>query len=248
MNWNRLSLFFFSAISETSPPPFQCIVEQGWHLNDFTPAPLVRVTLRSPGPTMISLYALFPRRPYDAPQHPIILHLSPIALPSTPVSFLCSPEHVWSLNSIRLHKISIRSFKVNHSSNLWHPLQYMVMWCIWSCSLKYSKIKLRFWEICTTELVVISKSLIACRWMLDFIDLLHFYRSQPLMGRRHLRVNQQGRLVVESFCRRCRFECHGAQWCGLAGSSRISRLQAWCCAFQRSSVAGGVGFGFICAW
>ena len=239
MNWNRLSLFFFSAISEISPPPFQCIVEQGWHLNDFTPAPLVRVTLRSPGPTMISLYALFPRRPYDAPQHPIILHLSPIALPSTPVSFLCSPEHVWSLNSIRLHKISIRSFKVNHSSNLWHPLQYRVMWYIWSCSLKYSKIKLRFWEICTTELVVISKSLIACRWMLDFIDLLHFYRSQPLMGRRHLRVNQQGRLVVESFCRRCRFECHGAQWCGPAGSSRISRLQAWCCAFRRSSLAGG---------
>ena len=81
-------------------------------------------------------------------------------------------------------------------------------------------------------------------WMLDFIDLLHFYRSQPLMGRRHLRVNQQGRLVVESFCRRCRFECHGAQWCGPAGLSRISRLQAWCCAFRRSSVAGGG----ICAW
>ena len=158
--------------------------------------------------------------------------------------FLCSPEHVWSLNSIRLYKISICSFKVNHSSNLWHPLQYMVMWYIWSCSLKYSKIKLRFWEICSAELVIISKSLIVCRWMLDFIDLLHFYRSQPLMGRRHLRVNQQGRLVVESFCRRCRFECHGAQWCGLAGSSRISRLQAWCCAFRRSSVAGGG----ICAW
>ena len=120
----------------------------------------------------------------------------------------------------------------------------MVMWYIWSCSLKYSKIKLRFWEICSTELVIISKSLIACRWMLDFIDLLHFYRSQPLMGRRHLRVNQQGRLVVESFCRRCRFECHGAQWCGPAGLSRISRLQAWCCAFRRSSVAGGG----ICAW
>ena len=151
---------------------------------------------------------------------PLLCHQHPF--------FLCSPKHVWSLNSIQLHKIS----KV--------PSKLII---------------LQIYDIhCSTELascfVRISKSLIAIAswWVLDFIDLLHFYRSQPLMGRRHLRVNQQGRLVVESFCRRCRFECHGAQWCGPAGSSRISRLQAWCCAFQRSSVAGGVGFGFICAW
>ena len=116
--------------------------------------------------------------------------------------------------------------------------------CIKFPSVPSKLIILQNYDIhCSTELascfVRISKSLIAIVswWVLDFIDLLHFYRSQPLMGRRHLRVNQQGRLVVESFCRRCRFECHGAQWCGLAGSSRISRLQAWCCAFRRSSVA-----------
>ena len=144
----------------------------------------------------------------------------PIALPSTPVSFFCARPNMYD------HWIA---------SN-----------CIKFQSVPSKLIILQIYDIhCSTELascfVRISKSLIAIAswWMLDFIDLLHFYRSQPLMGRRHLRVNQQGRLVVESFCRRCRFECHGAQWCGLAGSSRISRLQAWCCAFRRSSVAGG---------